>query len=114
MSGQPTRCLGRSCPLLHFVNLNVFADVRFAPILLQKSKIERDLKIPRKLIFDVSTAAKPRSADTMVRGRFCVKRCGPSRHRLRDASAVLENFVRHPKRLFNTIRQKQSSPYKFV
>jgi hypothetical protein len=31
-------------------------------------------KIPRKLIFDVPTAAKPRGADTKVLGRFCVKR----------------------------------------
>jgi hypothetical protein len=36
----------------------------------------------------------------MVRGRFCVKRCRPSRHRLRDASAALENFARHPKKTF--------------
>ena len=41
---RTAKVLGRSCPLLHFVNLNVFADVRFAPILLQKSKIERDQK----------------------------------------------------------------------
>jgi hypothetical protein len=31
-------------------------------------------KIPRKLIFGVPTAAKPRGADTKVLGRFCVKR----------------------------------------
>jgi hypothetical protein len=37
------------------------AQVRKGSILLQESKIER----------------KPRSADTMVRGRFCVKRFGP-------------------------------------
>jgi len=43
----------------------------------------------------------------MVRGRFCVKRCGPSRHRLRDISAALENFARHPKKdFFNTIDPK--------
>jgi hypothetical protein len=39
----------------------------------------------------------------MVRGRFCVKRCSPSRHRLRDTSAVLENFARHPKNAFSTL-----------
>src|SRR6267154_5750305 len=39
----------------------------------------------------------------MVRGRFCVKRCGPSRHCLRDASAVLENFARHPKKTLSTL-----------
>jgi hypothetical protein len=42
----------------------------------------------------------------MVRGRFCAKRCGPSRHRLRDASAVLENFARHPKKVFQHYRRK--------
>src|SRR6266571_4267075 len=36
----------------------------------------------------------------MVRGRFCMKRCGPSRHRLRDASAVLEILLVTQKRLF--------------
>ncbi len=39
----------------------------------------------------------------MVRGRFCVKRCGPSRHCLRDTSAVLENFARHPKKTLSTL-----------
>src|SRR5882757_9333551 len=72
-------------------------------IVLQKSKIERDQKFRESRFFDVSTAAKPRSADTMVRGRFCVKGCGPSHHRLRDASAVLENFARHPKKTFSTL-----------
>jgi hypothetical protein len=42
----------------------------------------------------------------MVRGRFCVKRCGPSRHRLRNTSAVLENFARHPKKTFSTLSAK--------
>ena len=42
----------------------------------------------------------------MVRGRFCVKRCGPSRHRLRDISAALENFARHPKKTFSTLSAK--------
>jgi hypothetical protein len=66
-------------------------------------------KILRKLIFRRPTAAKPRSADTMVRGRFCVKRCGPSRHRLRDASAVLEKFGSSPKKdFFNTIAAKRT------
>jgi hypothetical protein len=31
-------------------------------------------KIPQKLIFGVSAAAKHRGADTKVLGRFCVKR----------------------------------------
>jgi hypothetical protein len=38
--------------------------------------------------------------DTKVRGRFCVKRCGPSRRRVRTASAVLKNFVRQPEKTF--------------
>src|SRR6266571_1086301 len=36
----------------------------------------------------------------MVCGRFCVKQCGPSRRHVRNASAVLENFAPHQKRLF--------------
>src|SRR5258705_13345373 len=41
--------------------------------------------------------------DTKVRGRFCVKRCGPSRRRVRTASAVLKTFVRQPEKTFSTI-----------
>src|SRR5229473_5455835 len=41
--------------------------------------------------------------DTKVRSRFCVKRCGPSRRRVRTASAVLKNFVRQPEKTFATI-----------
>src|SRR6478736_9707882 len=41
--------------------------------------------------------------DTKVRGRFCVKRCGPSRRRVRDALAVLKNFVRQPEKTFSTV-----------
>src|SRR6476646_9380707 len=41
--------------------------------------------------------------DTKVRGRFCVKRCGPSHRRLRTASAVLKNFVRQPEKTFSTV-----------
>jgi hypothetical protein len=33
----------------------------------------------------------------------CVKRCGPSRRRLRSASAALKNFVRQPKKTFATL-----------
>ena len=41
-----------------------------------------------------------RSANTKVHGRFSEKRRGLSHRCARNASAALENFVRHPKRLF--------------
>jgi hypothetical protein len=37
-----------------------------------------------------------------VHGRFCVRRCGPSRRRARNASAILKNFVSQPKKTFAT------------
>ena len=52
---------------------------------------------------DVPTAAKVCRADTKVRGRFCIRRCGPSRRRARNPSAALRNFVRHPKGTFSTL-----------
>src|SRR5258707_1329634 len=45
-------------------------------------------------------AARP---DTKVRGRFCAKRCGPSRRRVRTASVVLKNCVRQPEKTFATL-----------
>ena len=43
-------------------------------------------------------------------GRFCVKRCGPSRRRMNNAPAVLKKFVRQSnKDFFNTICHKQTS-----
>jgi hypothetical protein len=47
--------------------------------------------------------------DTKVRGRFCVKRCGPSRRRVRAASAVLKNFVRQPEKTFSTVSAMSGS-----
>src|SRR4029077_21197123 len=44
-----------------------------------------------------------------VGGRFCVKRCGPSRRRERKASVVPINFVRHQKRLFQHYLPKAKS-----
>src|ERR1700730_552618 len=41
--------------------------------------------------------------DTKVRGRLCVKRCGPSHRRVRSASAALKNFVRQPEKTFATV-----------
>jgi hypothetical protein len=43
------------------------------------------------------------SANTKLRDRFCARRCGPSYRRARNASAVLKNFGRHPKKTFATI-----------
>jgi hypothetical protein len=80
-----------------------FATVRFAPILLKKSKIEPRLKSREALFLAVSTAATLLSADTEVGGNFCKRRCGPSRRRVRNASAVLKNFGRHPKKTFSTL-----------
>jgi hypothetical protein len=42
-------------------------------------------------------------SDTKVRGRFCERRCGPSRRGERNASAVLTNFVRQPEKTFSTV-----------
>jgi hypothetical protein len=41
--------------------------------------------------------------DTKVCGRLCVKRCGPSHRRVRNASAALKNFVRQPEKTFATV-----------
>jgi hypothetical protein len=62
-------------------------------ILLQKSKIEQRQKPRESQFLDVSIAAKLLSADKKVRGRFCVKRCGPSRRRARTASAIFIIFA---------------------
>jgi hypothetical protein len=75
----------------------------FLGIVLQKSKIEQPQKSRESRFLDVPTAAKPYRADTKVRGRFCVKRCGPSYRRVRNASAALKNFGRHPKKTFATL-----------
>jgi hypothetical protein len=51
-------------------------------------------------------------ADTNVRGRFCVKRCGPSRRRVRNASAVLKKLVRQPEKTFSTVCDKSGHSLK--
>src|SRR6202023_2575988 len=49
------------------------------------------------------------SANTKARSRLSEKQRGPSNRRARNASAALENFVRHPpKDFFNKIRQKRT------
>jgi hypothetical protein len=45
----------------------------------------------------------PAKADTKFLGRFWLKRCGPSHRRGPNASAVLKNFVRRPKKTFSTL-----------
>jgi len=60
-------------------------------------------KISRKMISRHLYRCKARRADTKLRGRFSGKRCGPSRLCARNASAGLENFVRHPQKTFATV-----------
>jgi len=50
-----------------------YDNVRFAPILLQKSKIERHQKSRESGLLDIPTAATLCSADAEVCGRFCAK-----------------------------------------
>jgi hypothetical protein len=76
--------------------------VRYVPILLQKSKIERPRKSRESRFLNASIAATLCSEDTKVGGRFCVKRCGPSHRRAQNAPAALENFVHQPKKTFAT------------
>ncbi len=67
---------------------------------LQKSKIERRQKSRESRFLGISIAARLLGADTKVRGRFCVKRYGPSRREVRDASAAVEISVHPPKKYF--------------
>ena len=53
--------------------LRTSPEVRLVPILLQKSKIEQRQKSRESRFLADSIAAKLHSADTRVRGRFCVK-----------------------------------------
>jgi hypothetical protein len=78
-------------------------DVRLGSIVLQKSKIERRRKSRKSRFLADSTTAILRCAHTKLRGRFCVKRCGPSYRRVRNASAVLKNCGRHPETTFSTL-----------
>ena len=77
--------------------------VRSVPILLQKSKIEELRKSRESRLFDVFVAAGPCGIDTAAGGRFGVKRCGPSRRRVKDAPASLKNFIGQSKKTFSTL-----------
>jgi hypothetical protein len=79
-----------------------FAKVRFAPILLKKSKTERLRKSRRGRFLGISAAAGLYRTDRSVCGRFRVNRCGPSRRRGLGARAVLKNSVRQRKESFST------------
>ena len=78
-------------------------DVSSWQIVLQKSKIERCRKSRESRSLDTSTlqgsvAPMRRSVVSFVRNN-----CGPSYGHIRTASAVLGNFIHHPKRTFATI-----------
>jgi hypothetical protein len=79
------------------------------PILLQKSKIQQPRKSRECRFLAVSPLQRSWNRCGGC-GRFCVKRCGPSRRRMNNAPAVLEKFVRQSnKDFFNTICHKQTS-----
>jgi len=73
------------------------------PILLKKSKIERLQKSREGRLFGLSAAARLFKTITGIRGCVCANRFGPSRRRAWNASAVLKNLVRRPKRTFSTL-----------
>jgi hypothetical protein len=78
-------------------------DVACWQILLQKSKIEQPRKSRGSRFLVGSATATLSRRDTTVYGRFCEMRCGPSRRRMKDAPAVLKNFVRQSKKTFSTL-----------
>ena len=88
-----------------------FAYVRpLCADIVEKVENRTTATISQMLIFGQLRRGIRRSADTKVRGRFWVKRCGPSHRRVRNASAALKNFVRRAEKdFFNTIRQQRSS-----
>src|ERR1700730_9057044 len=69
-----------------------------------KSRKSNDSENLAKVDFlEFSTAATLFSVATQVRGRFLVNRCGPSRCRARNASAVLKIFTVQPEKTFATL-----------
>ncbi len=63
-------------------------------------------KILRKSIFSRLRHCNAPQDRYDVCGRFCEMRCGPSRRRMKDAPAVLKNFVRQSKKTFSTLSAK--------
>jgi hypothetical protein len=72
-------------------------------ILLKKSKIERLRKSREGRLLGLSAAARLFKTNRTVRGCVCLNRCGPSRRRAWNASAVQRNLGRLPKRTFSTL-----------
>ena len=72
-------------------------------ILLQSSKIEPLRKSRESRFLDASSVARLRRPDTKVCSRLCLKRCGPTRPRVRNTAALSRNFVRPPKGTFATL-----------
>ncbi len=69
-----------------------------------KRRVAERCDAPRRFAFPTVMSISPtRLIDdpTAVCGRFCVKRCGPSRRRI--APAVPKKFVRQSKRPFSTL-----------
>ena len=81
--------------------------------MLQKSKIESRQKSRESRFLSVSIAEGLLGIDTKVRGRFCVKRYGPSCREARRASAVLKISVDQPKNTFATKSAKSGSRTSF-
>src|ERR1700728_1972692 len=70
---------------------------------VEKVENRKTPKISQKLIFGQVRRWDVHSANTKVRGRFSEKRGGLSHRCARNASAALENFVRHPQKTFSTV-----------
>jgi hypothetical protein len=87
----------------HGIEVRAGRHVSNVQILLQKSKIEQPKKSRESRSQGFSTAASLVSDTAETRGRFWMKRYGPSRRRTSGASAALRIFVRHPKKTFATI-----------
>ena len=75
----------------------------FSADIVAKSKIEQPKKSRESRSQGFSAAASLASATAEVRGRFRMKRYGPSRRRAQNASAALIIFVPHPKKTFATV-----------
>jgi hypothetical protein len=91
--------------LLPLFTSEINNDPRLPLVADTVAKVENrsTLKISQKPMFRRLYVAMLGRPDTNVRGRFCAKRCGPSRRRLRNASAVFIIFVCCPEKTFATV-----------